>query len=229
MEGKKSKKKVLLYYLILAACLLIIAAVTVTVVLTVGRKTPTISDGGQQTEKPDDGKTDDGKTDDGKTDDGKTDDGKTDDGKTDDGNKPTVGNSKCGLPLENASVSCGYEFAYDKTLDRYAVHQGMDFEGAAGDNVLAVMDGTVTKIVTDHILNENYVTITHSDGVTSTYKYIDAKEGLQVGDTVKKGDVIGTIAAAGGMEMNEGEHLHFEMRVNGKTIDPDTYLEIVEK
>ena len=31
------------------------------------------------------------------------------------------------------------------------------------------------------------------------------------------------------MEMNEGEHLHFEMTVNGKGVDPDVYLEIVEK
>ena len=227
MENKKSKKKVLLYYLILAACLLVIAAVTVTVVLTVGRNAkPTLSDG-TQTEKPDDGKTpDDGKN----PDDGKTpDDGKNPDDGKDPDDKPTSGNTKCGLPLANASVACGYEFAFDKTLDRYAVHQGMDFEGKAGDSVLAVMDGTVTKVVTDHFLGENYVTITHSGGVTSTYKYIDAKEGLKVGDSVKKGDVIGTIAEARGMEMNEGEHLHFEMAVNGRSVNPDTYLEITEK
>ena len=208
MENKKSKKKVLLYYLILAACLLVIAAITVTLVFTVGRNSnPALSDG-QQTERPDDGK-------------------KPDDGKEDD--NPTGGNARCGLPLQNASVSCGFEFAFDKTLDRYAVHQGMDFEGEAGENVFAVMDGTVTKVVKDHVLGENYVTITHSGGVTSTYKYIDAKEGLKEGDTVKKGDVIGTIAEARGMEMNEGAHLHFEMAVNGNSVDPDSYLEITEK
>ena len=217
MEGKKSKKKVLLYYLILAACLLVIAAVTVTVVLTVGRNASKLTDG-TQIENPDDGK----KPDDGKT----PDDGK----KPDDGdNKPTDTDNSYGLPLERASVTCGYEFAFDKTLIRFAVHQGMDFEASAGDNVLAVKDGTVTKIVKDHILNENYVTITHGDGVTSTYKYIVAKDGLKEGAAVKKGDVIGTIAPAGGFEANEGEHLHFEIRVNGRTADPDTYLDIVEK
>ena len=228
MENKKSKKKVLLYYLILAACLLVIAAVTVTVVLTVGRNSnPTISDG-QQTEKPDDGNKPNG----GNTpDDGnKPNGGNTpDSGNKPDDNHPTAGDANCGLPLQNASVSCGFEFTYDKTLDRCAVHQGMDFKGSAGDSVVAVLDGTVTKVVTDHILGENYVTIAHNGGLTSTYKYINAKEGLKEGDSVKKGDVIGTIAEAQGMEMNEGEHLHFEMAVNGKGVDPDVYLEIVEK
>ena len=217
MEGKKSKKKVLLYYLVLAVCLLVIAAVTVTVVLTVGRKTSNITDG-PQIVNPDDGKTpDDGKN---------PDDGKTPD---DGGNRPTESDTSYGLPLENPNVTCGYEFAFDKTLIRYTVHQGMDFDANAGDKVLAVKSGTVTKVVRDHILNENYITIKHSDGVTSTYKYIVAKDGLKEGDSVKKGDIIGTIAPAGGFEANEGEHLHFELRVNGKTVDPDSYLELVSK
>lgn len=217
MEGKKSKKKILLYYLILAACLLVIAAVTVTVVLTVGRKPNTLSDG-QQTENPSDGNTDDNN------------DGNTPGGNIpDQGDTPTGGDTKYGLPLENANVSCGYEFSYDKTLIRYAVHQGMDFEANAGDNVLAVQDGTVTKVVTNHILNENYVTVTQSDGVVTTYKYIVARDGLKEGDAVKKGDILGTVAEAGGMEMNDGAHLHLEMRVNGRTVNPDAYLEIAEK
>ncbi len=216
MENKKGKKKVLLYYLILAACLLVIAAVTVTVVLTVGRNSTPVSDG-QQTEKPDGDKD--------------PDDGKDPDGDKDpDDDKPTNTDNKYRLPLDTADMTCGYEFAYDKTLDRFAVHQGMDFEGKVGDKVYAALDGTVTKIVTDHVLNENYVTIKHKDGMTATYKYIDAKEGLKEGAAVKKGDVIGTLAAAGGMEMEQGAHLHFEMTADGKTtVNPDAYLEIIEK
>lgn len=213
-ENKKSKKKVLLYYLILAACFLVIAAVTVTVVLTVGRNKTPLSDG-TQTEKPDDtNKPDDGN---------KPDD--TD--KPDD--KPTTSDDKFRLPVDQSNVTCGYEFTYDKTLDRYSVHRGMDFEGKAGDNVYATLDGTVKAVVTKHVINENYVTIQHANGLTSTYKYIDAKEGLKVGDTVKKGDVIGTISLAGGMELSQGAHLHYEMTLNGKYVDPDTYLDIIEK
>lgn len=206
MENKKSKKKVLLYYLILAACLLIIAAVTVTVVFTVGRKSDQLAD--KDTQQPDDGKT-------------------PDDGNDDDQTTGTDG--KYRLPVDNSDVTCGYEFSADITLDRFLVHQGMDFAGKVGDKVYAALDGKVTEVVRNDLLNENYVTISHADGMTSTYRYIDAKDGLKKGDTVKKGDVIGTIAAAGGYEMKQGPHLHFEMETNGRTVDPDTFLDIIEK
>lgn len=216
-ENKKSKKKVLLYYLILAACLLVIAAITVTLVLTVGKKSPSdiidnpppvVDPGDDDNNPPDDGKD-------------------PDDDKDDD--KPTSVTGEFGLPLESAPVSAGYEFRYDVTLDRYCMHQGMDFEAAAGTEVCAVLKGTVKEIVTNHIIGENYVTISHANGMTSTYKYIDAKEGLKVGDSVNCGDVIGTIAQANGMEMKQGEHLHLEINVNGKNADPDVYLDILEK
>lgn len=214
--NKKHKKKVLLYYLILAACLLIIAAVTVTVVLTVGRNSVDPTGELPSTNKPDDNK--------------KPDDGKNpDDDKKPDDDKPTGTDTDYLLPLDKGDVICGYEFAYDKTLDRYCVHQGMDFAAKAGDKVYATLDGTVTKVVKDHVLNENYISIKHKDGVTATYKYIVAKDGLKEGDSVKRGDIIGTVATAAGMEMNDGEHLHFELKANGKTVDPDEYLDITEK
>ena len=206
-ENKKSKKKLLLYYLILAACLLVIAAVTVTVIFTVKGNTNDILDN-----KP-----------------GNGDVNKPDDGNKPDDDKPTGSDTSFMLPVKSAAVTSKYEFVYDQTLDRYCVHQGMDFEGKAGDEVCAVLDGTVTKVVTDHIINENYVTITHANGIATTYKYINAKSGLKEGDKVKRGEVIGSIAEAGGMEMKQGEHLHFEVSVNGKTADPDDYLDILEK
>lgn len=217
-ENKKSKKKLLLYYLILAACLLVIAAVTVTVIFTVKGNNNDILDnkpGNGDVNNPDGGKKPDEKP------------NEKPDEKPDD--KPTGSDTDFMLPVKTAAVTSKYEFVYDETLDRYCVHQGMDFEGKAGDEVCAVLDGTVSKVVTDHIINENYVTITHANGITTTYKYINAKSGLKEGDKVKRGDVIGSIAEAGGMEMKQGEHLHFEVSVNGKTADPDDYLDILEK
>ena len=215
-QNKKSKKKILLYYLILAACLLVIAAVTVTLIFTVGKRNDNVLDNNPGINNPDDGNKPGG------------DDNKPGgDDKPDD--KPTGGDNEFGLPIANATVTTSYEFSYDTTLDRYCVHQGMDFQAKAGDEVCAVLAGTVTKVVTDHILGENYVTITHANNMTTTYKYITAKEGLKEGDTVKRGDVIGTIAAASGMEMKQGEHLHLEITVDGKNADPDVYLDVIEK
>ena len=216
-QNKKSKKKILLYYLILAACLLVIAAVTVTLIFTVGKRNDNVLDNNPGINNPDDGNKPGGDDNNPGGDDNKPDD------------KPTGGDNEFGLPIANATVTTSYEFSYDTTLDRYCVHQGMDFQAKAGDEVCAVLAGPVTKVVTDHILGENYVTITHANNMTTTYKYITAKEGLKEGDTVKRGDVIGTIAAASGMEMKQGEHLHFEITVNGKLADPNIYLDIIEK
>lgn len=220
-ENKKNKKKILLTYLILAACLLVIAAVTVTVVLTVTRKpADNIIDSNQPGGDKDDDKNPGGNT-------GDDDDNNGDDDNKDD--QPTLSPDKFVLPVASATVSTKYDFVYDETLDRYCVHQGMDFAGKAGDSVSSVLDGKVTKIVSDHILGENYITISHANGIETTYKYITAKENLKEGDTIKRGETIGVIATAAGMEMKQGDHLHFEISVNGKTADPDTYLDIIEK
>ena len=226
--NKKSKKKILLYYLILAACLLVIAAVTVTVIFTVDRKKPNLSVDSGIT-KPDDGNDDDKNQGDNNGDDNKDDNKPGNNGDDDKDDKPTNTTTEMLLPVGEASVTTGYELAYNSTLRLYQVHQGMDFNGEAGDNVFAALDGTVSVLVKDSLIGENYITITHADGVQTTYKYIEAKENLKVGDKVKRGDVIGTIAKATGMEMKDGDHLHFEIVVNGRTADPDTYLNIREK
>lgn len=236
-ENKKSKKKVLMYYLILAACLLVIAAVTVTVIFTVGRPSNKLGANTDQTEtdkgdkKPDDGKNDDDNKGDDNKGDNSSDDNKGDNSGDDnkDDSKPTVTPSGFALPVTSASVSVSYEFAYDETLDRYCVHKGMDFEGTAGDNVYAIEGGTITNIVVGSVLDGNYITITHDGGVTSTYKFIDVKEGLEIGAKVKRGDIIGTIASASGTEMSQGDHLHLEMTAGGKAVDPNNYLNIAEK
>ena len=131
-----------------------------------------------------------------------------------------------GLPLTNINIINGFDFIYDKTLERYYMHQGIDFEAPAGTKVFAVADGIVTQVVTDIVFGESYVTIAHGNDITTTYKYIIATEGLEVGDTVKRGDVIGSVAPADGMEMKDGEHLHFAININGKAVDPADYLDL---
>lgn len=218
-ENKKSKKKVLLYYLILAACLLVIAAVTVTVIFTVNRGSSDITIDKNQ---PDDGDNKD-------PDDNNPPDSGDNEDPDKDPDKPTGSLNSFILPVTVADVTNKFAFGYDVTLDRYCVHRGMDFNVSAGSDVYAVMDGNVSKIVTNHVLGENYITVTHANGISSTYKYIDVNENIKEGHNVSKGDVLGKVASASGMEMKQGDHLHFEIRVNGKLADPDTYLEIIEK
>lgn len=217
-EKKHNKKKILLTYLILAVCLLVIAAITVTIVFTVNRGSDNLTiDNPQQT--PDDG-----------NDDGNSPAINPDDGNDDDDDAQTSTDATFVLPVKTATVTNSHAvFHYDLTLDCYYEHQGMDFEGAAGDEVYAVLDGTVETIVLNDVFYGSYITLSHDNGITTTYKFIDVNENLKVGDSVKRGSVIGTIASACGAEYKQGEHLHFELYKNGKLDDPTDYLDISEK
>jgi len=206
---RPTKKKILTYYLILAACLLVAAAVTVGVVFgvkknnnsTIEKPPVDVPDTPQDPDKPD---------------------------KPD---KPvdTTTSYEFIVPVKQVNLSQANVFCYDKTLDRYAVHKGMDFAASAGTEVLAAVDGTVESVYKNDQLYGAVITIKHANGLQTVYKFIDPAENLKAGDKVNRGDVIGTVAAATGVENMEGDHLHFEVYENGKQIDPDDKLNIISK
>ena len=168
-EQKPKNKRLLTYYLILGACILIIAAVAVAVTLslTLGGNDMTIDDDPDQTVDGDDD-----------NDDETPDDGDDDDA-DDTGNETTFL-----MPVTEVDAINSYGFYHNTTLDKYYLHTGIDFAGEAGDEVYAVLDGTVESIVSDPILTGTTITIAHENGLTTTYTFVDAAEGLEVGDTV---------------------------------------------
>ena len=208
-EQKPKNKRLLTYYLILGACILIIAAVAVAVTLslTLGGNDMTIDDDPDQTVDGDDD-----------NDDETPDDGDDDDA-DDTGNETTFL-----MPVTEVDAINSYGFYHNTTLDKYYLHTGIDFAGEAGDEVYAVLDGTVESIVSDPILTGTTITIAHENGLTTTYTFVDAAEGLEVGDTVARGDVIATVAEAMGQEYKDGAHLHFEVRINGTAQNPQNYV-----
>ena len=206
---KPSKKKILTYYLIMAACLLVAAAVTVGVVFGVKKPDSTINKPPVTT--PDDNNPDN-----------------PDDNKPD---KPVDSTTSYVfiVPVKNGNLAQANVFCYDKTLDRYATHKGMDFAAEAGTEVLAAVDGTVVSIFTKDQLYGAVITVKHDNCMQTVYKYIDPVETLKVGDKVNRGDVIAKVAKATGAENKEGDHLHFEVYENGEQIDPDVKLNIISK
>lgn len=132
-------------------------------------------------------------------------------------------------PIEAVSVGNDYGFYYNQTLNIYHEHDGLDFTAAAGTNVLAVEDGVVESIYKDDLLLGTEIVVRHEDGLKSVYRFVTEADGLKVGDAVKKGDLIATVAEASGGEYKEGAHLHFEILKNGENIDPTEYLTLEEK
>ena len=132
-------------------------------------------------------------------------------------------------PIANMNVLNDYGFYHNTTLNWFYEHAGVDFVADAGTEVMAVDAGTVESIYKDDILSGTEIVIAHGNGLKTVYRFVNEIDGLKVGDSVKKGEVIATVAEATGNEYKDGAHLHFEILENGKSVDPTNYLTLEEK
>ena len=133
------------------------------------------------------------------------------------------------MPLETVAIVNDFGFYHNKTLNKYYEHKGVDFTAEVGTQVLAVDDGVVESIYKDDVLTGTEITVDHGDGVKTVYRFITVDEDLTVGASVARGDVIGTVAEATGEEYKDGAHLHFEIKKDGKQVDPASYLTFEDK
>ena len=156
--------------------------------------------------------------------------GDTNDQDSSGSNEPVV-NTPEGMmmPVETVAILNDFGFYHNKTLNNYYEHKGVDFTAEVGTEVLVVDDGVVESIYRDDVLTGTEITVDHGDGVKTVYRFITVDEDLTVGASVKRGDVIGTVAEATGEEYKDGAHLHFEIKKDGKQVDPATYLTFEEK
>src|SRR4029079_10679872 len=93
-------------------------------------------------------------------------------------------------------------------------HMGTDFAGATGAPVRAINDGVV-RIVDSFFLGGNVIYLDHGGGLTSAYLHL-SKQNVAVGDTVKRGQIIGRVGATGRVT---GPHLHLIVRYGTITVD----------
>jgi len=94
-------------------------------------------------------------------------------------------------------------------------HTGIDIHGAIGTNVYAIADGTVIVSTYDDGWGE-YMIINHGDNILSLYAHMNCRT-LKRGESVTRGQRIGELGNTG---FSSGPHLHFEIRENGKPINP---------
>lgn len=135
------------------------------------------------------------------------------------------------LPVLNATIYKEYNdknLVYNKTLNQWEAHKSIDFLVSTGSNVYAVADGTVKEIYTNY-LEGTVVVIDHGNNLTSKYGSLEENVNVEVGDVVKKGDVIGTASDSAKRETDIGTYLHFEMLDGETKIDPAGYLNISNK
>lgn len=98
-------------------------------------------------------------------------------------------------------------------------HNGVDIAAKPGTPIYAPAMGTVTFSATRNGYG-NYITIDHGNGYVTTYAHMTERK-VQEGAVVKQGDLIGTVGSTGRVT---GPHLHFEILLNGKYVDPMAYI-----
>lgn len=128
-------------------------------------------------------------------------------------------------PVAYDSVSSYNEIYNSKTTGFIYRHDGVDFSAKEGEKVAAIADGTIETISLS-AKTGNLIVINHGNGIKGYYRFVEPVSTLKEGAKVTKGQCFATVAAAYGSEAKDGTHLHLEMRANGKTVDPATYLDI---
>jgi len=101
-------------------------------------------------------------------------------------------------------------------------HPGIDIGVPAGTPIHAAANGVVlfTQSEAESGGYGNYTCIDHGGGVSSCYAH-QSSFGVSQGQEVQQGDVIGLVGCTG---LCFGDHLHFEIRINGTVTDPMAYL-----
>ncbi len=101
----------------------------------------------------------------------------------------------------------------------YEFHAGMDIDGDRGDVIAVPANGIVTNADWEGGYG-NMIEIDHGNGLTTRYGHL-SRIGVQLGDTVQRGQLIGLIGSTG---RSTGPHLHYELRLNDKPINPRRFL-----
>lgn len=121
-------------------------------------------------------------------------------------------------PLTEAVLK-GYteELVFDSTMGDYRSHAAVDFKGNKGDEVVAVNDGIVTDVYSDSMYGQ-VVVIDHGGKLVAKYCGLESVA-VKKGSRVDIGNKIGTLGKIP-IESTDQPHLHFETKLNGKTVNP---------
>jgi murein DD-endopeptidase MepM/ murein hydrolase activator NlpD len=126
----------------------------------------------------------------------------------------------------SGEIENGYSMAalvYNRTMQDWRTHDGLDIAAELGAQVKAVSAGTVTQVREDDLYGTTVV-IDHGNGLSSTYSNLAAVPTVAEDDRVIAGQVIGSVGSTALCETGEVTHLHFSMALDGESADPGDYL-----
>ena len=125
------------------------------------------------------------------------------------------GSLPSGLPLASARLTSGFGMRGHPILGGYRMHAGVDLAAPFRSPIFAPSDATV-RVAGWQGGHGLLVALDHGAGLQTRYGHM-ARLNVAAGQRVRKGDVIGYVGSTG---LSTGPHLHYEMRVNGRAVDP---------
>jgi murein DD-endopeptidase MepM/ murein hydrolase activator NlpD len=119
----------------------------------------------------------------------------------------------------DAPITSGFGMRRHPIFGGMRMHTGVDMPAPYGTNIHAARDGLVVFAGWKRGYG-NCITIDHGNGLATLYAHCSSLE-VSVGETVRRGQVIARVGSTG---WSTGNHLHFEVRINGEPVDPEGYI-----
>jgi murein DD-endopeptidase MepM/ murein hydrolase activator NlpD len=120
-------------------------------------------------------------------------------------------------PVNNAIMRSGFGGRRHPILGYVKMHTGVDWATAYGTPIFASGNGVVEKVGPEGGYGK-YVRLKHNNGYETAYGHMSAfAKGMEVGKRVRQGQVIGFVGSTG---QSTGPHVHYEILVNGRFVDP---------
>jgi murein DD-endopeptidase MepM/ murein hydrolase activator NlpD len=126
------------------------------------------------------------------------------------------------IPISNRDLTrtaSGFGWRIHPIYKISKFHYGMDFTAPLGTEVYVTGNGTVTDVVTSQRGFGKHIIVDHGFGYSTTYAHLN-NFNVRVGQKVQRGEIIGFVGNSGTSVAN---HLHYEIKLNGKNVDPVNY------
>lgn len=124
------------------------------------------------------------------------------------------------VPTPDGRVTSPFGYRRDPFTGRSAMHSGIDYGGPIGHPIYSAAAGTVTFVGWKSGYGKT-IDVTHGNGMMTRYAHLNSFD-VAEGDMVAAGE---TIAGLGNTGRSTGPHLHFEVRINNKAVNPRPFLE----
>lgn len=123
------------------------------------------------------------------------------------------------LPVENGRITSRFGYRTNPVSGKYGFHTGLDLAAAEGTPVSASFYGKIIETGNSDVWGK-YILMEHSDGLLTYYCHL-SEIYVNEGTVIRQGETIGLVGSTG---WSTGPHLHFEVRINGIRVNPETVL-----